>query len=238
MKRVLALFTLLALGALADAQTTVTIPAQTACSTLPAQTVCVTLPARTLPVTAGTVTPPTCTAPQVLVNGVCTTPVTTPPPAGVTWMYLNGVKTLAGDFTGQNTSVNYNHTVTGNQFQGHTQDIQLTTSGAGVQWPYFLPYFAANYKLPNPGWTKLLLSLKPTVSGQVFGLHMERVGDQPLPAVELMAYGPASVAGVWGSYVIPLKDLGTLGDATLYKFLLQDHSATSAGFELDAIGLQ
>lgn len=166
------------------------------------------------------------------------TPPPPPPPPGVTWMYLNGVKTLAGDFTGANTHVDYNHAVTGNQLNGSTRDIQLTTSGVGVQWPYFLPYFSADYKLPNPGWTKLLISIKPTVSGQVFGCHMERVGDQPLPSVELMAYGPASIAGVWASYVIPLKDLGTLGDATLYKLLLQDHSATSAGWEMDAIGFQ
>lgn len=65
---------------------TVSIPAQTACSTIPAQTVCVTLPARTLPVTAGTPTPPppTCAPPQVLVNGVCTTPTPPPPSSGVT----------------------------------------------------------------------------------------------------------------------------------------------------------
>jgi hypothetical protein len=173
-----------------------------------------------------------------LVEPLIGQPVTTPPPPGVTWMYLNGVKTLAGDFTGANTHVDYNHTVTGAQFNGHTQDIQLTTSGTGVQWPYFLPYFAADYKLPNPGYTKLLISIKPTVSGQVFGMHMERVGDQPLASVELMSYGPASVAGVWASYAIPLKDLGTLGDATLYKLLLQDHSATSAGWEMDALGFQ
>ena len=153
-------------------------------------------------------------------------------------MYLNGVKTLAGDFTGQGTQVDYNHVVTGAQLNGGTRDIKISTSGAGVQWPYFLPYFSADYKLPNPGWTKLLFSIKPTVSGQAFGMHMERVGDQPLPSVEVMNYGPPSVAGQWASYVVPLKDLGTLGDATLYKVLIQDHSATSAGWEMDAIGFQ
>lgn len=153
-------------------------------------------------------------------------------------MYLNGANAVAGDFTGSGTQVNYSHTVTGDQLNGGTKDIQLTTSGAGQQWPYFLPYFAANYKLPNPGWTNVLISIKPTVTGQAFGVHMERVGDQPLPSVELLNYGPPTVAGKWSSYVIPLKDLGTYGDATLYKILIQDHSATSTGWEVDAFGFQ
>lgn len=165
------------------------------------------------------------------------TPTPTPPPTGVMWGYFNGQWAWAGDFTGAGTAVNYHHATTSG-LHGHTQDIQLTTSGAGVAWPYWLPYFAPNYKLPNPGYTKLLLSIKPTVTGQAFGIHMERVGDLPLPSIELMNYGPASVAGVWASYVVPLKDLGTLGDPTLYKFLIQDHSATSAGWEIDEVGFQ
>src|ERR1700733_3917260 len=92
------------------------------------------------PLVAPLITPPVVTPPVV------TPPVTTPP-TGVTWMYLNGVKTLAGDFTGNGTSVNYEHAVTGAQLNGGTKDIQLTVSGAGEQWPYFLPYFAANYML-------------------------------------------------------------------------------------------
>jgi hypothetical protein len=78
MKTLLALL-LLPLTAFAQS---VIIPAQTSCQTLPAQTVCITTPSRTIAVT-GTITPPpppTCTPPQVLVNGVCTAPVI--PPAG------------------------------------------------------------------------------------------------------------------------------------------------------------
>jgi len=177
-------------------------------------------------------------APLIQLPSPTPVPTPTPVPAGVTWMYLNGVKTLAGDFSGPGTRVDYNHAVTGDQLNGGTHDIQITTSGEGVKWPYFLPYFAANYKLPNPGWTKALISIKPTVTGQAFGVHMERVGDQPLASVELLNYGPPTVAGKWSSYVIPLKDLGTLGDASLYKILIQDHSANSAGFEVDALGFQ
>jgi hypothetical protein len=157
-----------------------------------------------------------------------------PPPPGVTWMYLNGVKTLAGDFTGQGETVDYQHSTTSG-FNGGTKDILITSS---VPWGYFIPYWSADYKLPNPGYTNLLLSLKPTLTGDTFGIHAERVGDVGLPSIELLKYGPALVAGVWSSYVIPLKDLGVLGDATLYKVVLGTHTAAHDSWELDAIGFQ
>lgn len=178
--------------------------------------------------------------PPVVVPPIVTPPVVDPPVVtpGVFWLYSDGRKYLAGDFTDNNTTVNYRNTVTGNQLHGHTESIKIAPKNATAPWPYFLPYFASDYKLPNPGYTKLLFSIKPTVTGQVWGIHMEKAGDvDPGLHIELAPYGPASVAGVWGSYVIPLKDLGTLGDPTLYKFVLQDHSATSKGWEMDSIGL-
>jgi hypothetical protein len=162
-----------------------------------------------------------------------------PPPAGVLWMYLNGVKTLAGDFTGQGETVDYEH-ATAAGFNGGTKDILVTSS---VPWGYFIPYWAANYALPNPGYTYLLLSLKPSLSGDTFGMHAERVGDAPLPGIELItatgnSYGPPAVAGRWGSYKVPLKDLGVLGDATLYKVVLATHTDAPDHWELDAIGFE
>jgi hypothetical protein len=149
-------------------------------------------------------------------------------------MYLNGVKNLAGDFTGSGETTNYENSTTSG-YNGGTKDILITSS---VPWGYFIPYWSADYKLPNPGWTNLLLSLKPSITGDTFGIHAERVGDSPLPSVELLKYGPAMVAGKWGSYVIPLKDLGVYGDATLYKIVLGTHTNGPDGFELDAIGFQ
>lgn len=167
------------------------------------------------------------------------TPVPTPPPpvplpGGVTWMYLNGVKTLAGDFTGNGETTVYEHATTAG-FNGGTKSILITSS---VPWGYFIPYWAANYKLPNPGYTHLLLSLKPTITGDTFGIHAERVGDVGLPSIELLKYGPPCAAGKWGSYVIPLADLGVLGDATLYKVVLGTHTPGPDTWELDAIGFQ
>lgn len=162
------------------------------------------------------------------------TPSPTPAPAGITWMYLNGVKTLAGDFTGQGETTDYEHATTSG-FNGGTKDILITST---VPWGYFIPYWASDYKLPNPGYTHLLLSLKPTITGDTFGIHAERVGDAALPSIDLMNYGPAAIAGKWGSYMIPLKDLGVAGDATLYKVVLATHLDSADAWELDAIGFQ
>ena len=157
-----------------------------------------------------------------------------PPPTGVTWMYLNGEKTLSGDFTGNGESTNYENPTTSG-FNGGTKDILITST---VPWGYFIPYWSADYKLPNPGYTNLIFSLKPTITGDTFGIHAERVGDNPLPSIEVMNYGPPAVAGVWGSYKIPLKDLGVFGDATLYKVVLATHTASADSWELDAIGFE
>jgi hypothetical protein len=167
------------------------------------------------------------------------TPTPTPSPTpsdGVTWMYLNGVKTLAGDFTGNGQTVDYQHATPDGPVAASTLDILVTST---VNWAIYIPYWAADYKLPNPGYKSLLLSLKPSITGDTFGIHAERAGDvDDRPHIELMQYGPAAQAGVWGSYVIPLADLGVAGDATLYKIVLQSHTASANSFELDAIGFQ
>jgi hypothetical protein len=160
-------------------------------------------------------------------------------PGGVTWMYLNGAKTLAGDFTGSGEATNYENSTTSG-YNGGTKDILITSS---VPYGYFIPYWASNYQLPNPGYTYLLLSIKPSRTGDTFGIHAERNGDSPLPGIELItaaaaSYGPVAVAGQWASYKIPLRDLGVLGDATLYKVVIATHTGAADSWELDAIGFQ
>lgn len=207
----------------ASAQT-LNIPGQKACTTIPAQQICVTTASQTvtLPSSGGSSSQP----PPVV-------------PTGVTWMYLNGVKTLAGDFTQGNTSVSYQHATSAGYNSG-TKDILFSaTAPMGL----YLPYWAANYQLPNPGWTYLLLSLKPTVTGDTFSLHAERYGDSALPGIELVTasankYGPAAVGGQWGTYKVPLADLGIQGDKFLYKVVLGTHTGTPDSWEMDAIGFQ
>ncbi len=159
--------------------------------------------------------------------------------SGVTWMYLNGVQTLAGDFTGSGEATNYQHS-TSSGYNGGTKDILITSS---VPYGYFIPYWASNYRLPNPGYTYLLMAIKPSITGDTFGMHAERVGDSPLPGIELItaggnSYGPAAVAGKWAVYKVPLKDLGVYGDATLYKVVIATHTGSSDSWEMDAIGFQ
>ena len=157
------------------------------------------------------------------------------PPSGVTWMYLNGVKTLAGDFTGQGESTNYENS-TSSGYNGDTKDILITST---VPWGYFIPYWAANFALPNPGYTYLLFSLKPTLTGDTFGINAEKVGDvDPDCHIEVMNYGPAAVEGVWGTYKVPLTDLCVAGDSALYKVVIATHTGTPDTWEMDAIGFE
>jgi hypothetical protein len=155
--------------------------------------------------------------------------------SGVTWMYLNGVKTLAGDFTGSGETTNYENSTTSG-YNGGTKDILITSS---VPYGYFIPYWSASYNLPNPGYKNLLLSIKPSITGDTFGIHAEKTGDiDPNCHIEVMNYGPAAVKGVWGSYVIPLTDLCVAGDASLYKVVLATHTGSADSWEIDAIGFQ
>jgi hypothetical protein len=149
-------------------------------------------------------------------------------------MYLNGAKVLAGDFTGSGEATNYENSTTSG-YKGGTKDILITSS---VPWGYFIPYWSVNYRLSNPGYKNLVLSIKPSITGDTFGMHAERVGDSPLPSIELMKYGPPAVKGVWGSYVIPLSALGIAGDASLYKVVLATHTGSADSWEMDAIGFE
>jgi hypothetical protein len=159
---------------------------------------------------------------------------TTTTTSGVTWMYLNGVKTLAGDFTGQGESTNYQH-ATSSGYNGGTKDILITS---GVPWGYFIPYWASNYRLPNPGYKNLLFQIKPTITGDTFAIHAERVGDSPLTSIELTNYCGAFTAGQWTSCTVPLSVLGVAGDSTLYKVVIATHTAKADSWEMDAIGFK
>lgn len=229
MYRHLFLAAALAASSFAHAQTTVNVPAQSCSAVITCQGTSITIPASSG--SGGSTGGGSGSG-----SGGSTS---SPPPSGVTWMYLNGVKTLAGDFTGNGESTNYQH-ATSAGYNGGTKDILITSS---VPWGYFIPYWAGNYRLPNPGYTYLLLAIKPSKTGDTFGMHAERVGDAPLPGIELVtasgnSYGPPAVAGKWGVYKVPLSDLGVYGDATLYKVVIATHTDSADSWEMDAIGFQ
>jgi hypothetical protein len=167
-------------------------------------------------------------SPSVAPTGACVPSGT----AGVTWMYLNGAKTAAADFSGSTTNW-FNATSAG--YNGSKTDIKV--SGG-----CFIPVWAGNYQLPNPGWSYFLIAMKPSSSNSV-GIHFEpRVNGTDAdiyPHINLAdssgKYGPAPQAGVWASYKIPLADLGVPPGTPLYKAVMACDGAT---YELDAIGFQ
>lgn len=176
---------------------------------------------------------PSCSA--VITCQPLTAPVTIPPPAGVTWGYFNGQWAWAGDFTQAGTSVNYKDT-TGVPLSGQYDILFIS----GAPWGLWLPYFAsgsAGYLYPNPGWTSLTISIKPKAAGQSFAIYFERTGDiDPGCHLDISKYGPVPVAGKWGTYTVPLKDLCLFGDPTLYKMGLQDQSGKPASWWVDNVG--
>lgn len=181
--------------------------------TIPARTITLVIPAYTITVPDPTVVP-------------------TP---SVHWLYHAGVKTLAGDFTQAGTAVDY-FDISGAPADGPT-DILFTSSAA---YGLFLPYFAPNYALPNPGWKNFLISVKTTIPGENWKIYFEKVGDLPTGVEVMLApkYGPAHVPGQWGSYVVPLADLGVAGDAALYKCGLQSSFAGNTRVYFNDLGLQ
>lgn len=155
---------------------------------------------------------------------VVTPPVVSPPSTGVVWGYKNGVMSWAGDFTQQNTTVNYHDTVG----DPGSQDILFTQSAS---WGLYLPYFSGNFSYPNQGFKALTIDLKPTLPGQAWQLFFITVGDNALPNICTVVvpgkYGAATKVGGWATYVIPLKDVCQDAAASLYKFGLQDQTPGS-----------
>ena len=98
-------------------------------------------------------------------------------------------------------------------------DIKITSNAYGGWLPY-----AQNWNFNSVPYTKLTFSLKPTRSGQTWQVYFVKVGDIPVGIdINVSNYGPAPVAGQWGTYTVPLADLGVLG-TSIYKFSIQDQS--------------
>jgi hypothetical protein len=207
MKKLIALL-LLPLTALA--QTTVTIPARVI--TIPQQVI--TIPAQTLVVS--TTTPPvTCVAPQVLTNGVCTTPVVTAP--GTFWLFNNGAFAGAGDYSYGSGTVTY----------GKPPSGVVTVSG-DEGWQPRMPGDDFN----ATGYNFITVSIKPTQAGNTWITGAEMIGDIPFPgcptAPSIMKYGPnPAVVGVWNTYKIPLSAYCITPALHPYKVMFLEQSSTN-----------
>lgn len=223
---------------------TATVPATTI--QIPAQTlkVSVTIPAQTLQIPAGTLqvnTPVDLDALAAAIVKLSAPPVVTIPPPVVTptndttfWVYKDGVYSWGGDYSFAATA---NYSDSYGIPSGH--DIAVT-----VTKPYggFLPYAGGTvpqWNFDDSPYNYLVFDFKPTIDGQKAQVYFVKVGDIPVGVVVDPfngKYGPKPVKGVWGSYKIPLTDLG-VQDVSVYKFAIQDQTGlTGHIFYLNNIG--
>jgi len=144
----------------------------------------------------------------------------TPPAAGTSWVYYNGLFDWPGDYSFV-AKADYSDT-SGKPLSGK-EDVKITLQAAYGGW---LPY-AQNWSFNSAPYRKLTFSLKPTVANQHWSVYFVKVGDIPVGiSIDVAQYGPTPVAGQWNTYTVPLADLGVLG-TTIYKFAIQDKTGLS-----------
>jgi len=144
----------------------------------------------------------------------------TPPAAGTSWVYYNGLFDWPGDYSFV-AKADYSDT-SGKPLSGKA-DVKITLQAAYGGW---LPY-AQNWSFNSAPYRKLTFSLKPTVANQHWSVYFVKVGDIPVGiSIDVAQYGPTPVAGQWNTYTVPLADLGVLG-TTIYKFAIQDKTGLS-----------
>lgn len=159
-------------------------------------------------------------------------------------VYSNGTFNWGGDFDYGGLQSDYQDTTGGSN--GDAKDIKVTVDGAYGGWLPYSGNLVTQWNMWAGAFGYLELDLKPTISGQKWGMSFVRVGDVPIyddtgtsPGIDLADYGPAPVANTWGHYKIPLQDVLTdygpagTGPAVLenaiYKFGLQDKTGNASG---------
>jgi hypothetical protein len=161
---------------------------------------------------------------------------TSAPPGSTFWVYYNGTFNWGGDYSFVATA-NYNDK-SGVPLSG-SYDIAVTVTGA---YGGFLPFAGGTVPLWNfdaSPYSYLIFAFKPTVANQAAQVFFVKVGDIPVGVVVDPfngQYGPKPQAGVWGTYRIPLSDLGVKG-TSVYKFAIQDQTGLGHNvFYVDNIG--
>lgn len=161
------------------------------------------------------VAPPPCAAPNTLVSGVCTPPVSIPPASGAVFVYQNGQFNWAGDYS-FNATVNYKDTTGSPQ---RTYDLQVVTQQGGGGWQPF----AQGKMFDTRPFSKLTYCVRPLSTNFVIGTGFAAINDVADGNIINIGagspYGPVPTAGVWGCYTIPLKDFG-LTNPLIQKFTI------------------
>lgn len=175
--------------------------------------------------------PPTCAAPNVLVNNVCAPPVvTTPPPAsGTVWVYQNGVFSWAGDYS-FGATINYTDT-TGSPTGAY--DLSVVTSQGGGGWQPF----AQGKQFDTRAFTKLTYCVRPLAANFIIGTGFAAIDDVPDGNIINIgpgtSYGPTPTYGAWGCYTIPLADFA-FTNPLIQKFTIA--TGTAATYFVDKVG--
>jgi hypothetical protein len=152
------------------------------------------------------------------------------------WVFQGGVFNWGGDYSFGATP---NYKDTGGSPVSGAYDIAVTITTA---YGGFLPFAGGTVPLWNfdaSPYNYLTFAFKPTVANQTLQVYFVKVGDIPV-GVDVNPfngkYGPAPQVGVWGTYRIPLSDLG-VKNTSVYKFALQDMTGLSHNvFYVDNIG--
>jgi hypothetical protein len=148
------------------------------------------------------------------------------------WVYRNGRFNWQGDYSFQ-AQIDYRDTQ--GVSPGHRFDIAVKIVG---KWGGFQPYAPGSH-FDVSRYKYLIYSLKPTAAGQVFatGFAAENdVADGKPVTVSGPPYGPAPVAGQWGTYKIPLSEFA-LTNRLILKFTIADVTGLDANlFYVDDIG--
>lgn len=184
--------------------------------TIPEQHVTLTLSAYEIDIPDPVVTPPV-VVPPVVVPPVVVPPVVTPPSAF--WVYKAGIFGWGGDYS-FSAKPKYQDSV------GIVNGVDIAVLITG---PYggFLPYAGGSVPLwsfDDSPYNYLVFDLKPTIDNQTAQVYFVKVGDIPVGVVvDPFKYGPIPIKDIWGTYKIPLADLGVKG-TKVYKFAIQDQT--------------
>jgi hypothetical protein len=164
-------------------------------------------------------------------------PVTTPPAAGIYWVYQNGVKRGVFDldvsFAG---SANYSDTLgvpTSGRF-----DIAFTGSQYNGGWQLMSSKCQSSVRacVDTTRYQYLILQIKPTVAGQQWQIGFMSSGDTPDGnVIDISQYGPRSVVSQWSSFKIPLSAF-KLSNTKILKFWLQGNTSGATKFYVDDVG--
>ncbi len=151
------------------------------------------------------------------------------------WVYYNGTFDWPTDYS---FSASPDYFDTSGEPRSGAHDIRVQVTSA---WGGWAPV-AKNYAFNDTAYNNLTVSLKPTVANQKWQIYFVAANGQSLGAGcgrNPASYGPSPAVGKWATYTIPLSDLCVSGNASVYKFVVQDATGLSDNsWYVDNVGFE